>query len=133
VGDEDIEAVFSMARKTGAAILATPVTSTLKLARQGQIVETLPRTNKWLGQTPQVFRRTDLINAFKNRGSFQPTDEAELIERAGIPVSLVEGSSLNLKITTKDDLRLARAILKSAPAPKLDAPAHPFADGDLWR
>lgn len=131
LSDEDIEAVFGAAKKDGAAILATPVTSTLKLCRDGKVAETLPRVDKWLAQTPQVFRRTDLVNAYKNRGQQNPTDESELMEKAGVPVTIVEGSSLNLKITTKADLKLARAILKSTTAKKLDA--HPFADGDMWR
>ena len=131
--DEDIESVFAGAATSGNAILATPVTSTLKSASDGQVAETLPRAGKWLAQTPQVFRKTDLAKAFAERGDFQPTDESELMERAGHRVAVVEGSPLNIKITTKQDLKLAEAILKSLPAPKLDAPAHPFADGDMWR
>lgn len=133
VTDEDIDAVFVAARNHGSAILATPVASTLKAVSAGKITETISREGKWLAQTPQAFRRTDLVNAYKNRGSQNPTDEAELMEKAGVAVSIVDGSVLNIKITTKSDLKLARAILKSMPAPKLDAPAHPFADGDLWR
>lgn len=133
LAEDDIEAVFESAKANGAAILATPVTSTLKSGRVGKVVETISRSDKWLAQTPQVFPKNVLIEAFENRGDFQPTDEAELLERHGIPISLVEGSSLNIKITTKADLKLAKAILRSATSKKFDAPPHPFSDGDIWR
>ena len=133
VSDEEIESVFNAAKMNGAAILGTPVTSTLKSAAQNQVVETLSRDNKWLAQTPQAFMKNKLIAAFETRGDYQPTDESELMERAGHRVTIVEGSPLNIKITTKSDLKLAKAILKSATVKKLDAAPHPFADGDLWR
>ena len=133
VSDEEIESVFNAAKMNEAAILGTPVTSTLKSATQNQVVETLSRDNKWLAQTPQAFIKNKLIAAFETRGDYQPTDESELMERAGHRVTIVEGSPLNIKITTKSDLKLAKAILKSATVKKLDAPPHPFADGDLWR
>ncbi|MDG2013604.1 MAG: 2-C-methyl-D-erythritol 4-phosphate cytidylyltransferase [Pirellulaceae bacterium] len=133
LADEHIEAVFESAKAKGASILATPVTSTLKSGRDGKVVETISRADKWLAQTPQVYPKDVLIQAFENRGDFQPTDEAELLEQQGIPISLVEGSHLNIKITTKADLKLAKAILRSATPKKFDAPPHPFADGDLWR
>lgn len=133
VTDEEIESVFEAAKKTGAAILGTPVTSTLKRVSEGHVVETVTRENKWLAQTPQAFSRKNLITAFNERGDYQPTDEAELMERAGNRVTMIEGSPLNIKITTKSDLKLAKAILKSATVKKLDAAPHPFSDGDLWR
>ncbi len=133
VTDEEIESVFVTAQKNGAAILATPVTSTLKSVANGKIESTVSRKDKWMAQTPQVFRRDLLIEAFENRGSAQPTDEAELLESSGHAVSVVEASPLNIKINTKQDLALAKAILKVLPKPKLDAPAHPFADDHLWR
>ena len=133
VSDEEIESVFNAAKMNEAAILGTPVTSTLKSATQNQVVETLSRDNKWLAQTPQAFIKNKLIAAFETRGDYQPTDESELMERAGHRVTIVEGSPLNIKITTKSDLKLAKAILKSATVKKLDAAPHPFADGDLWR
>ncbi len=133
VTDEEIEAVFVAAQKSGAAILATPVSSTIKEVEKGVVKGTVPRSNKYLAQTPQVFRRADLEQAYAARGARQPTDEAELMEASGHAVTVVKGSPLNIKITTKRDLKLAKSILKSMPPPKLDAPAHPFADGDMWR
>ncbi|MGQ9504237.1 MAG: 2-C-methyl-D-erythritol 4-phosphate cytidylyltransferase [Thermogutta sp.] len=134
VSDLWIDAVFQKAAETGAAILAVPVTATLKLADDcGAIVETHPRESLWEAQTPQVFRREWLVEAYQQRGSFVPTDDAQLVERLGKRVFLVSGSPLNIKITTKDDLRLAEQILKVLPKPRAAGPLHPFAEDDLWR
>ena len=62
-------------------------------------------------QTPQVFRRQLLLDAFAARGGNSATDEAEMVERLGHPIQIVEGSPMNLKITTPDDLRMAAALL----------------------
>jgi 2-C-methyl-D-erythritol 4-phosphate cytidylyltransferase len=129
-----IDAVFAAAVKTGAAILGCPVTSTLKRVSDNQtITETVARDQLWEAQTPQVFRRKLLLDAYARRGNFPATDDAQLVERIGHAVSVVTGSNMNLKITTKDDLRLASAILKALPKPKLLGPVHPFADDDQWR
>ena len=132
--DEWIDGVFAAAEKSGAAILATPVAGTLKRSKDGKTIdETVSRANLWEAQTPQVFRREILLDAYAKRGDFQPTDEAELVEKAGYPVSIVPGSPINLKITTKQDLALATQALKALPKPKLNSPSHPFAGDDLWR
>lgn len=129
-----IDAVFAAAEETGAAILALPVRNTLKrVGPKGQVAETIPRADLWEAQTPQVFRRTWLLEAYAKREGLTATDDAQLVERLGHPVQVVEGSSLNIKITTREDLRLAEQALKILPKPKLDRPAHPFADDDLWR
>ncbi len=59
-------------------------------------------------------------------------DDAQLLEAAGHPGYLVSGSSGNIKITAKEDLALAEAILKSRPAPKTPRPIHPFDDEVRW-
>lgn len=126
---EWIDRVFRAAEKTGAAILATPVTSTLKRGgRDATIEATVSRAGLWAAQTPQVFRRELLLEAYAQQGSLQPTDEAQLIEQLGRPVTLVEGSPLNIKITTNDDFRLAEAALEALPKPKTLRALHPFAD-----
>ena len=134
VANEWIDSVFAAAQKTGAAILATPVVSTLKkVGTDRTIQETVARQDLWEAQTPQVFRRDLLVKAYAKRGSTPATDDAELVERLGQPVSVVPGSPINLKITTRDDLRIAAHALKALPKPKIFGPAHPFADGDMWR
>ena len=134
LADEWISRVFEAAQKSGAAILATPVAATLKRVRANQTIEeTVPRAGLWEAQTPQVFRRKLLLDAYAQREGFQATDDAQLVERLGHPVSVVQGSPINLKITTQEDLRLAEQALKAMPKPKFKGPAHPFADDDMWR
>lgn len=131
--DDWISRVFAAAEQHGAAILAVPVASTLKRVANDKIVETVPREGLWEAQTPQVFRRSLLIDAYARRQGFNATDDAQLVERLGKPVAIVRGSALNLKITTQEDLRLAEQSLKALPKPKGLGPAHPFAGDDLWR
>jgi 2-C-methyl-D-erythritol 4-phosphate cytidylyltransferase len=134
VADPWIDAVFAAGEKTGAAILAIPITGTLKRGGAGNVVEeTVSRENLWEAQTPQVFRRDWLLEAYAQRGDFPATDDAQLIERLGKRVALVRGSPINLKIATKEDLRLAEQALKTLPKPKLDRQLHPFADDNMWR
>lgn len=128
-----VDRVFEAAAKTGAAMLAVPVTATIKRVRDDHtIAETVPRQGLWEAQTPQVFRRQLLLDAYAQRGDFAATDDAQLVERLGQPVTVVPGSPLNVKITTMDDLRLAEAALKALPKPKLNV-SHPFANDDMWR
>lgn len=132
VSDEEIEAVFQAGVKTNAAILATRVNSTVKQSVDGCTVDsTVDRSKLWLAQTPQCFSRELIQTAYAQRGDFRPTDEAQLVERQGSVVALVEGSPLNIKITTQADLAFASACIKAMPAPKLDR--HPFPDDTLWR
>lgn len=133
LADAWIDAVFAAAEKSGAALLALPVIATLKRAdQQARAVETVDRTGLWEAQTPQVFGRKILEQAYANRGGEPATDDAQLVERLGQPVTLVKGSPLNVKITGKGDLRLAEQILKVLPKPKTGG-VNPFADDDLWR
>lgn len=134
LADAWIDAVFQAAEKTGAAILAIPVAGTLKrVGPDDRIQETLSRERLWEAQTPQVFRRELLLEAYAGREDFRATDDAQLVERLGHPVSVVPGSPMNIKIATKEDLRLAEQALKALPKPKLLGPLHPFAEDDMWR
>jgi 2-C-methyl-D-erythritol 4-phosphate cytidylyltransferase len=137
---ELIDAVFAAAVQHGAALLAIPVSDTVKRVGPGPdrfTTETLPRGDFYLAQTPQVFRRDLLLRAYANRARLGPaatvTDDAQLVEAIGHPSAIVEGSPLNLKITAATDLRIASAVLQVLPRPKRDAPAHPFADEQaMW-
>src|SRR5438270_329310 len=81
----------------------------------------------------EVFRRDWLVAAYAERARHgHVTDDAQLLEAAGQRVTLVTGSTTNVKITTRDDLFLAEAILKSRPKPKVKGPIHPFADEAQW-
>jgi 2-C-methyl-D-erythritol 4-phosphate cytidylyltransferase len=134
LADAWIDDIFQAAERTGAAIFAIPVAGTLKLVGPDRKIEkTVSRERLWEAQTPQVFRRQLLLDAYARREGFQATDDAQLVERIGHSVVVVPGSPINLKITTKEDLRLAEQALKALPKPKLLGPVHPFANDDMWR
>lgn len=127
--------VLAKATEIGAALLATPVNDTVKnVDANNLITATVPRKGLWLAQTPQVFRRDWLEEAYSKRTNLgrDITDDAQLVEALGKPVAVVEGSSTNIKITSRADLYLADAILKSAPRPKPSGPANPFGEEDMW-
>ncbi|HCS54554.1 2-C-methyl-D-erythritol 4-phosphate cytidylyltransferase [Rubinisphaera sp.] len=123
-----VDRVFAAAIEHEAAILGIPVTSTMKRVNKGRIEETVSRDQMWLAQTPQVFRKELLQEAYDKRGEFQPTDEAQLVERLGVPVHIVEGSAMNLKVTTADDFRMAEALVDHLPKDSLPKTLHPFSD-----
>jgi 2-C-methyl-D-erythritol 4-phosphate cytidylyltransferase len=132
--DQWVDAVFDAAKRDGAAVLAAPVQATLKRAdAKKRITATVDREGLWEAQTPQVFRRELLVEAYAKRGREPVTDDAQLVERLGKPVTIVPSSPLNIKITTRDDLKLAEQVLKVLPKPKLEGFQHPFADDNLWR
>jgi 2-C-methyl-D-erythritol 4-phosphate cytidylyltransferase len=133
LANEWVDLVFAQAERTGAAMLAIPVVSTLKRVADKRVQETVSRDQLWEAQTPQVFRRDWLVDAYARQGSTPATDDAELVQRIGHEVTVVPGSPINLKITTRDDLRFASYALKALPKPKIVGPAHPFADDDLFR
>ncbi len=133
IANEWIDALFAAAAECGAVIPAIPVAGTLKrVGDNGVIQETVSRTGLWEAQTPQVFRRQLLLDAYANRTDAAATDDAELVERMGQPVTVVTGSPINFKITTKEDLRLASHAIKALPKPKILGPTHPF-DDEMWR
>jgi 2-C-methyl-D-erythritol 4-phosphate cytidylyltransferase len=132
---DDIDKIFAAAEQSGAAVLATRINDTLKRATDsGTVAETVARDKLWAVQTPQVFRKELLLKAYANRGRAgkSVTDDAQLAEATGTPVTLVSGPVTNIKITTKQDLLLARAILDSLPKPKVQGPIHPFAEDKMW-
>lgn len=113
---ERLDALIEAARQTGAALLASPVSDTLKdvAADTGRVLRTVPRQGLWAAQTPQAFDRARLLALLDEaeRAGTSVTDEAGLCESAGLAVTVVEGSTSNLKVTTPADLELARALLQ---------------------
>ncbi len=100
------------AQETGAAVAAVPVTDTIKVTGDDQLVqETPPRENLWMVQTPQVFRFDIIAEAYRQAKS-DVTDDATLVERLGYGVKLYMGSYDNIKVTTPDDLTLAEILVK---------------------
>jgi 2-C-methyl-D-erythritol 4-phosphate cytidylyltransferase len=117
VDERDIEAVIRAAQDSGAAILAHRSPDTVKLVR-GDVVESTPERGAcWAAETPQVFRLDLLREGLEKAAAegFTATDDAQLVERLGIAVRIVESSSPNLKITHADDLKIAQALLAAEP------------------
>jgi 2-C-methyl-D-erythritol 4-phosphate cytidylyltransferase/2-C-methyl-D-erythritol 2,4-cyclodiphosphate synthase len=113
VSDAVIRRTIDAAARTGAAIAAVRASDTVKRGDASQrIVETLPRDDIYLAQTPQAFRTAVLRDALGFADD--ATDEAALAERAGYAVRLVEGDVRNLKITTPEDLAMAEHLLGGA-------------------
>lgn len=108
---ELIDRTIDAAAAHGAAIAALRSRDTVKRVRlDGAIVDTIPRDEIYLAQTPQGFRRDVLAKAIAaGRSGMDATDEAMLAERAGYTVHVVEGDPGNVKITTAEDLAAARA------------------------
>ena len=138
-----LDRVFAAARRHPAVIPGVPVTATLKRVGDPQVLApdgaadrladailgdagradvavrpvlgTVDRTDLWAVQTPQVFTVDLLRRAFAEADPAGVTDDAELVQRLGAPVHLVEGSSTNVKVTIPSDLPLVRAILGAMP------------------
>lgn len=116
VASEAIGRVVDAARRSGAAILAVPVRDTIKRVREGLIVETPNRLECYAAQTPQVFRIEVLREALEKAAAeaFIGTDDAEIVERIGVPVTVVQGDPSNIKITDRADLLAAERWLRDA-------------------
>lgn len=106
-------ACIEAASRVGGAIAAIPVADTLKEVQRNVIRRTHPRDGLFAAQTPQAFRRELLIAGHSATPSARATDDAFLVEQLGTSVEIVAGTSLNFKITTPEDLRLARALIAS--------------------
>jgi 2-C-methyl-D-erythritol 4-phosphate cytidylyltransferase len=113
-----IERTIDAVAEHGAAIVGLPAVDTIKqverTAHGALITATIPREVVVLAQTPQGFRYGLLKKAFAEATAdgFVGTDEASVVERAGLPVAVVPGSQVNLKITQPGDLELAEFYLK---------------------
>lgn len=101
-------------------LLALPLPDTLKCEQSGRVASTLARSDKWLAQTPQMFRIGALLDALKLAGeqagdlaSSGITDESSAMERLGQQPKLVRGSAQNFKVTYPEDFALAEAVLSS--------------------
>ncbi|MBX9870499.1 MAG: 2-C-methyl-D-erythritol 4-phosphate cytidylyltransferase [Burkholderiaceae bacterium] len=91
-------------------LLALPLPDTLKQAQAGRVAATLERSDKWLAQTPQMFRLGLLQRALQQAGD-AVTDESSAIEALGLAPRLVAGSAQNFKVTYPEDFALAEAVL----------------------
>jgi 2-C-methyl-D-erythritol 4-phosphate cytidylyltransferase len=114
-----IDRVIELARTGTAAVPAVPLGDTVKETEPDDpgltVRGTVPRERLWRAQTPQGFSRALLEEAYARarKEGLRGTDDAMLLERLGAPVRLVQGSQLNFKITTEEDLRLAELVLRT--------------------
>ncbi|MGA2172896.1 MAG: 2-C-methyl-D-erythritol 4-phosphate cytidylyltransferase [Sedimentisphaerales bacterium] len=124
-----IDDAIKTATKTGAAILACPVTATLKEVKDNVIVKTIDRNGLYEAQTPQVFE-VKLLKQSREKidkaNTEKITDDSQLVEALGHKVSIVETDSSNIKITHPADVAIAEAILKTRPEPKKEGYIGPF-------
>lgn len=111
---DEIDSVVSAAESDGAAILVAPATDTIKQVSGDSVVKTLDRNKLRRALTPQCFRYELLRKAYEHADVNDPslTDESALVEKIGARVTIVEGGSRNIKITTPQDLPIAEAFLK---------------------
>ena len=110
----DINRLIDLARNHAeGALLATPVIDTLKRVTDQQVTATVDRSQLWQAQTPQIFRFELLKRALLAAPA--ATDEASAVEALGILPRICRGRADNLKITTNEDLAMARFIVSSAP------------------
>lgn len=114
VSPDFLDRLMEKAAETGGCIPVAPISDTVKeIAENGKVLATLNRDRIFRAQTPQVFRLGLILSAFQRAESagFTGTDDASIMEHAGIPVYTIPGKDTNIKLTTPDDLVAARAIL----------------------
>ncbi|WP_458121193.1 2-C-methyl-D-erythritol 4-phosphate cytidylyltransferase [Paenibacillus sp. Z6-24] len=115
VTEEHIRQCYDTAVSAGASVLAVPVKDTIKQVNADRHITGTPdRSSLWAIQTPQTFRRSQLLKAHQQaeQQGFRGTDDSMLVERLGVTVAVVEGSYTNIKITTPDDLDYAAYLLE---------------------
>jgi 2-C-methyl-D-erythritol 4-phosphate cytidylyltransferase len=112
-----IQKVISAAQSSRAVTTGLPITESLKeVDSQGRILRSIDRSDLWLIQTPQIFRREDIHLAHQEalkQGWKEATDDAFLIEKMGIPVKIIKGEESNIKVTTRHDLQIARFLISN--------------------
>ena len=122
INSKQLAACINGAKEHGACILGIPAYDTVKsINSSGYIDKTLERNTIWLAQTPQAFKYDLIMKAHENakQEGFTGTDDAMLVERLGINVRIIRGNRYNIKITTAEDLLLAKAILRAGLAGRI--------------
>ena len=115
VTSDEITATVEAAKEHEAAILVAPATDTIKQIKDETVVRTLERRELRHALTPQCFRYELLRRAYEQADVNDPTltDDSSLVEKLGVKVAIVDGSSRNIKITTPQDLIIAEELLRS--------------------
>jgi 2-C-methyl-D-erythritol 4-phosphate cytidylyltransferase len=115
VQTDQLAACIDGAREFGACILGVPAYDTLKqVDASGRIIKTLKRDDIWLAQTPQAFRYNLIKKAHEQAQleGYAATDDASIIERLGKTVTIIGGSRNNIKITSREDLKISECLLQ---------------------
>jgi 2-C-methyl-D-erythritol 4-phosphate cytidylyltransferase len=115
VTPDEIARTVQAAKVTGAAILVSAPVDTVKEVKDGLVVKTLQRADLRNALTPQCFTYKLLCHAYEAADVSDPdlTDESSLVERLGVTIVTVEGSSRNIKITRPEDIAVGEALLKN--------------------
>lgn len=108
--------VIHRGMETGAAILAVPAHDSIKKVNNDRVEQSIDRNSIWLAQTPQVFGKNLIVQAYEQalRDQYVAADDSELASRLGHPVHVVESSLINFKITTQEDLEIAKYLIEQA-------------------
>lgn len=117
IRSEDLTACILCAKNVGACVLGMPASDTLKQVDESQLIEkTLDRKKIWLTQTPQAFKYDLILKAHEaaRRDGVIATDDASLVERLGKKVKIIKGNKYNIKITVREDLAVAHALIDTA-------------------
>ena len=117
VSKKEIQQVIMAAKKHGAAIVAQKAKDTIKKADKNKfILETIPRENIYLAQTPQAIKFDIVKRAFKKakKENFNGTDDASLVERLGIKIKIIEAGWKNIKVTVPEDFKFIKSQIMKA-------------------
>ena len=115
VTEEILERSIAAAKETGGCVAGVPAKDTIKVCdAEGFAIATPDRSTLRQIQTPQTFRRKEILAAYEKAKAdgFLGTDDASVAEHSGCPVRVIMGSYRNIKITTKEDLLIGAAFLK---------------------
>ncbi len=111
---KQIQDSIKIAREEGACVIGVPIKDTVKICHNNQLVKgTPPRDSLWIVQTPQAFRYDWIMEAYELgiKNNLAATDDSMMVEALGYPVKVVEGRYDNIKITTPEDLVIAKNMM----------------------
>ena len=113
IAKDIIDRAIVEAKKNGCSCVCAKIKPTIKKVVKGRVVATVDRSLLWEAQTPQVFKKAILEKAFKAMSKTKKyTDDVSLIENTKTCIKVVESDHRNLKVTTKEDLDIAKHFLR---------------------
>lgn len=129
-----IDQIIRLCQREGPVIFGLPLEDTVKRVEENKVAVTLDRNKIWRIQTPQAFPYQVIVRAYRRaqKEKVLGTDDSFLVERLGIDVKVIEGDQDNIKVTTKEDLKMTECLLKrlkfSSRKNKMDSDED-FSDG----